>query len=1043
MDSKSILATVLIVTLLIVFLQPEIQEAEAVTTIYILPDGTVSPSDAPIQRFEDLYVLGGNISITSGNGTVILKDNIVLDGAGYTLRSFGSNFGFDVSGRRNVTIRNICVEMFSVGIYLFDSNNCSITGCTVGNNTANVWLEQSSNNTLSENTVKYAGVHGIVLRTSSENNTIAQNQLQANPTGIMLWRSSRYNSVFANHVNGSDTAGIYMTNSSRSDIFDNNVSNSYNGLRLDTYSYENKIHGNTIEHSTYWGIYIGSSSNNTFYQNNLLDNPSQVVGDSSVNLWDNGSQGNYWSDYNGTDANHDGIGDTAYAINANNSDRYPLIEPYVVEKKHEIQLMSVNTSRKMVRVGNPMLVNVQVKNTGDYAETFKVTIYAGKTVVGTQTATVGAHSVQSVPVLWQTNGFKIGGYVISAQVTQVSLGTYVINNGLSDVHVTQVMGDGCCIVVAGNRGDNELITEINRGANLAYKSLRNNGYSSDDIYLMHQPQYNPQDVDGDGQNDVDNNSTSQNLQWAIETWARNRVSPNNPLFIVLHDHGMLDSFCIARNDYVSSGDLQTWIGNLEAATNTNVHFIYSACRSGSFIDELSKPGRVIVTSSSANQSSYCNEGGIENFFWYFWNDIKLGHTVGWSFLVSGLRYYYGGQTPLLDDNGDGVGHKVGELVINGDGLVAIGLYMGRCEWPYPWISYVVAKQNFTWPPQSGVTLWTQVENKTNLVHVRACMLSPEWTPPAPNDTLVVPNCEYFEMADQNHDGNWTVNIPAVNFTNHASGPRNFTFFITAEEENGDTATPTIANVEFTETGSPSADTLKPIVNVERPLEETVVHDMICVNGTVSDDPCVKKVELYVDGNMIDSLDLQPYSTSYFEFNLNTTMLANGARNILVKAFDASDNSANQSMTVYVNNFVHDIIVTDVTSSQTPVNQGENVGINVTVANHGSFAEIFNLTLYANMSAVGSQILTLQPGEFNMVSFDWNTTGFGTGNYTLNACAEPVEDETDTTNNCLALTEQPITIIPEFPLMLILPVFILATLVTIIICKRRRPKLPKR
>jgi hypothetical protein len=399
------------------------------------------------------------------------------------------------------------------------------------------------------------------------------------------------------------------------------------------------------------------------------------------------------------------------------------------------------------------------------------------------------------------------------------------------------------------------------------------------------------------------------------------------------------------------------------------------------------------------------------------------------------------QTPLLDDNGDGVGHTF--PLLDGDGYSAANLFIGRCEWPYPWISYVSAKQTFTWPLSTNVTLWAQVENKTNLAHVRAYMQPPDLLPPSPNDTLGVLNLEQFEMADPDHDGNWTVGIPMVNFTHHASGPSNFTFFITAEEENGDTAIPRIVKVEFTETGNPSIDTLKPIVNIERPLEETVVHDMICVNGTVSDDACVEKVELYVDDNLYDSLDLQPYSTSYFEFNLNTAMLANGARNILVKAFDASDNSANQSLTVYVNNFVHDVIVTDITPSETTADQGETVNINVTVANHGSYAETFNLTLYANTSIVASQILTLQTGDFNVVSFDWNTAGLTNGNYTLSAYAWPVTDEADTTNNNLTLTEQPITIIPEFPSILILSIFMLNTLTIIAVWKRKRLKLSKR
>jgi nitrous oxidase accessory protein NosD len=45
-----------------------------------------------------------------------------------------------------------------------------------------------------------------------------------------------------------------------------------------------------------------------------------------VHTWDNGKEGNYWSDYNGTDGNHDGIGDTPYVVDVLNQDRYPLMQ---------------------------------------------------------------------------------------------------------------------------------------------------------------------------------------------------------------------------------------------------------------------------------------------------------------------------------------------------------------------------------------------------------------------------------------------------------------------------------------------------------------------------------------------------------------------------------------------------------------------------------------------------------------------------------------------------------------------------------------------
>ncbi|MDD3792425.1 MAG: hypothetical protein PHY74_04775, partial [Candidatus Bathyarchaeota archaeon] len=48
--------------------------------------------------------------------------------------------------------------------------------------------------------------------------------------------------------------------------------------------------------------------------------------DEEIHTWDDGKEGNYWSDYTGTDDNTDGIGDTPYIIDALNQDRYPLMQ---------------------------------------------------------------------------------------------------------------------------------------------------------------------------------------------------------------------------------------------------------------------------------------------------------------------------------------------------------------------------------------------------------------------------------------------------------------------------------------------------------------------------------------------------------------------------------------------------------------------------------------------------------------------------------------------------------------------------------------------
>jgi hypothetical protein len=52
----------------------------------------------------------------------------------------------------------------------------------------------------------------------------------------------------------------------------------------------------------------------------------------SPNSWDNGTHGNYWSDYltrypNASENADTGTGDTPFYINENNADQHPLMEP--------------------------------------------------------------------------------------------------------------------------------------------------------------------------------------------------------------------------------------------------------------------------------------------------------------------------------------------------------------------------------------------------------------------------------------------------------------------------------------------------------------------------------------------------------------------------------------------------------------------------------------------------------------------------------------------------------------------------------------------
>jgi hypothetical protein len=76
-------------------------------------------------------------------------------------------------------------------------------------------------------------------------------------------------------------------------------------------------------------------NNNVFYHNNFKNNQKNYVSPSiplyGTNYFDNGKEGNYYSDYEGKDKNADGIGDNPYTMvteSVDITDNYPLIKPW-------------------------------------------------------------------------------------------------------------------------------------------------------------------------------------------------------------------------------------------------------------------------------------------------------------------------------------------------------------------------------------------------------------------------------------------------------------------------------------------------------------------------------------------------------------------------------------------------------------------------------------------------------------------------------------------------------------------------------------------
>jgi parallel beta-helix repeat protein len=272
-------------------------------TIYIMPDGSISPSTANITTHDNVtYTFTGDMSYPTYYGIVVERNNIIINGNGYTVQGNKGGNGISLTGISNVTIKNINIEDFEEGIYLSGSNNNIISG----------------NNATAD------GI-GICLDNSSNNNTVSGNDAAADTEGIALFSSSNNNTVSGNDA-AANTDGIALDSSSNNTVCGNTATANVTGIFLASYGI----------------VLLFSSSSNKIYHNNFVIigfAQAYADGTSLGNAWDNGypSGGNYWVDYKGTDlyrgpyqniTGSDGIDDTPYVINSNNTDRYPLMAPY-------------------------------------------------------------------------------------------------------------------------------------------------------------------------------------------------------------------------------------------------------------------------------------------------------------------------------------------------------------------------------------------------------------------------------------------------------------------------------------------------------------------------------------------------------------------------------------------------------------------------------------------------------------------------------------------------------------------------------------------
>lgn len=266
--------------------------------VYNMLGGLTAWTDAEYPVYVRYSSIQGAINETHTGETIFVSQGLYYEHLNITkpLTLVGENAETTIiDGEDSGTI--VRVEADGVAVTDFTLRKC---GCPCGGNSG-VYIESGHRNVdVTHNLITQNGGYGISVDGSREVN-LADNALTNNNYGVRLNNSTQI-TVVDNAISNNTNFGIYVS-------FSNNSA----------------FHGNDISNNTY-GIGLFYSINNTYCHNNIINNAEPVYVYDSSDTWDNGCEGNYWSDYNGLDSNSDGIGDTY--LPWEDVDNYPLMTVY-------------------------------------------------------------------------------------------------------------------------------------------------------------------------------------------------------------------------------------------------------------------------------------------------------------------------------------------------------------------------------------------------------------------------------------------------------------------------------------------------------------------------------------------------------------------------------------------------------------------------------------------------------------------------------------------------------------------------------------------